>query len=383
MIRMPNAQHIELLQQGLSVWNAFRYNNSGFQPDLRSADLRGVSLRQYDLRGANLERAQLQDCDLCQSTLTEANLSGANLTGAGLNRAFLLATNAAGARFEQAMMRSTEMAGVILESAVLDRADLVHSRITQARCRAASFQDADLRGCTLDKTDLSDALLNGANLSNASVVQTRLSGANLDGARIYGISAWDVELTGTSQKDMIITRPEGPLISADNLEVAQFLYLILNNSKLRDVIDTITSKVVLILGRFTPDRKTILDAIRTEVRRRDYVPVLFDFDAPTHRDTHETITTIARMARFVIADITDPKSIPQELVSVVEQLPSVPVQPILCEGCEPWGMFDHVKRYPWVLDLYRYRDLDDLLSSLAAKVIRPAELRRDISLPRT
>ena len=39
-------------------------------------------------------------------------------------------------------------------------------------------------------------------------------------------------------------------------------YLLLNNEEIRHVIDTITSKVVLILGRFMPERKAILDAIR-------------------------------------------------------------------------------------------------------------------------
>jgi hypothetical protein len=70
-------------------------------------------------------------------------------------------------------------------------------------------------------------------------------------------------------------------ITLDELEVAQFIYLLLNNKRLRKVIDTITSKVVLILGRFTPERKAILDALREELRRRDYLPVLFDFENPT------------------------------------------------------------------------------------------------------
>src|SRR4029077_11573047 len=103
------------------------------------------------------------------------------------------------------------------------------------------------------------------------------------------------------------------------------IYLLLNNQKIRQVIDTITSKVVLILGRFTEERKRVLDAIREELRKHDYIPVLFDFDKPATKDLHETITTLARMSRFVIADITDAKSIPQELVSIVEQLPSLPV----------------------------------------------------------
>src|SRR5829696_4867502 len=32
------------------------------------------------------------------------------------------------------------------------------------------------------------------------------------------------------------------------------------------------------LGRFTEDRKTVLDAIRDELRNRGYLPILFDFE---------------------------------------------------------------------------------------------------------
>ena len=101
-----------------------------------------------------------------------------------------------------------------------------------------------------------------------------------------------------------------PEITVDNLEVAQFIYLLLHNDKIRDVIDTLTSKVVLILGRFG-ERKPVLDAIKEELRKRDYLPILFDFEGPKSRDLTETVSTLAHMARFVIADITDAKSIQQ------------------------------------------------------------------------
>src|SRR5205814_6179205 len=159
----------------------------------------------------------------------------------------------------------------------------------------------------------------------------------------------------------------------DNLEVAQFIYLLLNNKKIRDVIDTITSKVVFILGRFTPERKIILDAIREELRKRNYTPVLFDFDKPASRDITETISTLAHMARFVIADITDAKSIPQELMAIVPSLPSVPVQPLILESQREYGMFEHFTRFPWVLPAYRYTDEASLILSLQENVIAPAE----------
>jgi len=93
------------------------------------------------------------------------------------------------------------------------------------------------------------------------------------------------------------------VIQVDNLEVAQFIYLLLNNERIRNVIDTITSKAVLILGRFTLERKAVLDAIREELRKHDYLPVLFDFEKPSNQDITKTVRTLAHTARFIIADM--------------------------------------------------------------------------------
>lgn len=79
--------------------------------------------------------------------------------------------------------------------------------------------------------------------------------ANLTGARVYGASAWNLQTAGAVQNDLRITPIEEPEITVDDLAMAQFIYLLLNNANVCGVIDTITSKVVLILGRFTESRK--------------------------------------------------------------------------------------------------------------------------------
>ena len=166
-----------------------------------------------------------------------------------------------------------------------------------------------------------------------------------------------------------------PRLQLDNLEVAQFIYLLLNNQKIRHVIDTITSKVVLILGRFTPERKAILDAIRDELRKRDYLPVLFDFEKPSSRDITETVSTLAHMAKFVIADITDAKSIPQELMAIVPTLPSVPVQPLLVGVTAGVRHVRALQAISVGSGAVLVRRSGALLAAITDKVIGPAETK--------
>jgi hypothetical protein len=86
------------------------------------------------------------------------------------------------------------------------------------------------------------------------LVQTDLKDTILTDCRIYGISAWGMLTEGTKQQGLIITPREEPAITVDDLEVAQFVYLLLHNEKIRRVIDTVGKKGVLLLGRFTEDR---------------------------------------------------------------------------------------------------------------------------------
>ena len=335
---MANQKHLHILKQGVKIWNQWREVHPDIRPDLIEAKLTRV-----DLCHANLSEANLGYADLIEANLIETNLSGANLGYAELIEANLIETNLSGAN----------LSGANLSGANLSRANLGHAELIEA--------------------NLGRANLSGAYLRKAVLVETNLTGAILTQCSIYGISAWNVKLEGATQHDLVITTLGEPTITVDNLEVAQFIYLLLNNKKIREVIDTITSKAVLILGRFTPERKAVLDALRDELRTHGYLPILFDFDKPASRDITETISTLAHLARFVIADITDAKSIPQELIFIVPNLPSVPVQTLILNSQHEYGMFEHFKRYPWVLPVYRYSDQASLLLSLKENIIKPAE----------
>jgi hypothetical protein len=320
---MANPEHLTFIEQGTDAWNAWRERDPTVRPDLRGADLRQADLREAALR--------------------EAALSGANLAGAHLS-------------------------GVDLS-----RADLSGANLTLADLRSADLRNADLRNADLTRANLSGADLSGADLSGAILTRTNCTKVNLTGCHIYGIAVWDVELQGAEQNSLVITDHSQPTITVDHLEVAQFIYLLLHHAKIREVIDTVAKKAVLLLGRFTPERTTILNAVREQLRQRGYLPIVLDFEKPTSQDLTETVTTLAHLSRFIIVDLTDPSSEPFELATIVQQC-RVPFQPILDQGLAEFAIFaDLRRRYHWVLPTYRYQNLKELLSTMHTRVIEPAE----------
>jgi hypothetical protein len=68
-----------------------------------------------------------------------------------------------------------------------------------------------------------------------------------------------------------------------------------------------------------------------------------------------------------------PKSVPQELMALIPNLPSVAFLPIIQQDQSEYGMFEHFKKYPWVLEIYRYSDHDQIMKELPSKIIRVAE----------
>lgn len=358
---MADREQLAILRQGVDAWNRWRNENPGEKVDLQIA-----YLEEAHLKGANLWHANLQGTNLERADLGEANLVGA----------YLFNTDFFGAKLDRAKLGSANLNYANLNWADLRGADLYMADLRDADLYMADLSEANLRWANLTKADLRGAKLIGADLNSATLIETALDRADLTGCKIYGVSAWGLKLDdATKQRDLVITPPGESVITIDDLEVAQFVYFLLYNSNLRRIIDTMTSKVVLILGRFASDRKPTLDAIKDELRKRGYVPVIFDFEKSAKRTTEETITLIARLARFVIADITDPKSIIQEISCIVKELPSVPIKPILLAGDQhkPWGMYDHIQDYPWLLEIHRYKDTAELITSFEEGVLGPIE----------
>lgn len=322
--------------------------------------------REVDLRGI----------DLTYAFLGKADLQGADLTGAVLNGARLKRAHFDGATLDAADLSEALLLGTTFEEASLKNATLKNVDGADATFRGANLVGADLSGSNLAGVDFSGADLTGANLSdtdlaNSVFVGTNVTDAIFDRATVYGLSAWDLAGEPASSQSLRITR-EAPAITVENLKVAQFVYMMYRNPEIREVLDTVTRKVVLILGRFTEERKAVLDSLRTALRDFDLVPVVFDFEKPADRNLTETVTVLAKMARFVVADLTDPKSVPHELKAIAPSV-AVPIRLIIQADEEPYSMVGDLYDHYWVLPPFRYDSREHLLASLETDVIQPSE----------
>lgn len=321
---MATQKHLQRLGEGKAEWNRWR-KESTTRPNLSGADLIGRNLAGFDLRGADLRR----------SLLVEAQMRGAALDGADLSHAV--------ARF-----------------AMLSRARLV----------GATLKGTDLRGASLRRADLTDANLEGAILRFTSMVEAVVRGASFHAAEVYGIGAWNLVGEPANQASMVIREHSKAVATTiDDLDTAQFIHLIRDNARIADIIDSTSRRTVLLLGRFSPPHKAVLDMLRDELLQRNWVPVLFDFNRPDSRDLTETVASLAHMACFVVANVTGARSIPQELSFIIPYLPSVPVLPILREGAREYAMFEHFQRYPWVLPTLHFRDMEHLREMLDHRIL--------------
>jgi hypothetical protein len=339
-----NRDHLVRLiafHEAAATWNNWRRRH-GIVPDLRGANLADLDLRHVDLTGARL--------------------AGAELSGAAIR------------------------------TGQLRRADLRGCHCRHTDFSYADLAGADLRGAVLKETLMTNVSLAGADLRRAWLIgtflnQANLSGADLRGAIVWGVSAWDVRRNGeTRQQRLLVVPGLDPIdyderavlrggwgVRVDDLEVAHFISMLIENPKIGRVINAAAKRVVLLLGRFAGAEAGVLPVLRDALEQHGYVPVVFDFEEPDDRDTIETVAILAGLSSFVIANLSRPRSTPLEAHLIIPTI-AVPFVPIVREGEEPFSMFTALQRkYPWVLPTVRYRDERSLLRKLRRSIIVPAE----------
>lgn len=214
---MANPEHLEILKQGVEVWNQWRVEHDIWEdrsidnvpdPDPNVPDLSGVDFHHIfsgifppgaDLSYANLSGANLHDVLIIAVDFQGANLSHANLSGTMNNYAHLRGANLTDADLSNTSLSSADLRGANLNGANLSNADLFGADLSNANLSRANFNHARVGSNTFENVDLSVAksleTVEHDGPSEISISTIYRSQGNIPGAFLKGVGVDDTLIT--------------------------------------------------------------------------------------------------------------------------------------------------------------------------------------------
>lgn len=148
---MANEEQLEILKQGVHIWNKWRHKNPTAQINLREGKLNNLDLRQVDLTKADLTECTLTNTSLAAAELGEAILAGAYLSGTNFTLANLTGAN--------------------LTGAILSVVNLSHTNLTLTNFARAQITQTNLSNARLIKTNLANTKLGSVIFSDNDLSQ--------------------------------------------------------------------------------------------------------------------------------------------------------------------------------------------------------------------
>ena len=244
--------------------------------------------------------------------------------------------------------------GISIHNAFAEGLQLCNAVFEDAHFEEGDFSGANFSGATFRNTKFNKTILTGANFDDATFVNCNLNRVNLVGASfkvreitetvIYGIAAWDLQTSDDMKQSKLVIEKTYALYSdliqqgkvpmmVDDIELAQFVYYLSNHKKMRDAINILNDRGVLLLGRFQDGGLERLYCMREWFQRKGYMAMIFDFARPDNLSLTETVVTMAGLSKFVIVDLSG-TSVPAELQAIFSQIK----KPVLAFG-DPYALF--------------------------------------------
>ena len=336
---MTQGDPSQILMQGANIWNAWRERNPG--------PVHFAKPHWYDSPGPG---------GLQVKGMNHVNFSGMNMSGVSIYNAFAEGLNLRDSVFEDTHFEEGDFSG------------------------------ANFDGATFHNTKFNKTILTGAHFDGATFVNCNLNRVNLVGASfhvkeitetvVYGIAAWDLQTSDDMKQSKLVIERTYDLYSdliqqgkvpmmVDDIELAQFVYYLSSHKKMRDALNILNDRGVLLLGRFKDGGLERLYTMREWFQGKGYMPMIFDFARPDNLSLTETVVTMAGLSKFVVVDLSG-SSVPAELQAILSQSK----KPVLAFG-HPYALFPDLADQTSVVTIEG--DESKLLGSLEDKL---SELER-------
>lgn len=257
------------------------------------------------------------------------------------------------------------------------RSSLEECKFQEAEFRNTNFTDTDISKSDFSSCTFINCKFNKVNFYKTSLINAVFNDCEIKDCEVFGANVWNITTTRTEQKDLRIPFGIGKRgearkekITIDDLELANIVFLLSANENFTRLLSEFHSRFVLILGRFGENMPR-LEAIKKRLREYDYSPIVFDFQSPNALDLIEVIVFLALVSKFIIADLSEPKSVPAELQSILSNI-MIPVVPILHKDSSVYGTYSYTNRYSWILPVLVFENITDLTNRFNKAIIKPA-----------
>lgn len=319
--------------------------------DCSNSKFINVNFESCNFDHAIFQGARFLDVSFHGCQITKCNLDRSNIVRCKFNR-----SNCAISSFVSSMVQNTSFN---------------NSNLSRCNFKSGEIQNSSLTGANLSNTSIIDMKLQDIDLSFARLINTKIYDSELISCRVFGSSAWKCDIINSKQENIVITPKDDFEVCVDSIESAQAIYMFLANSKIRNFIDSSSKTLCLILGRFTEKRISVLKTIKKQINESGNIAILFDFAKPSSRNFTETVTLLAHLSKIIIADISDPRSIPHELQTIVPRLPSVRVLLIQEKASGTYAMVEDLSCYSWVEKIFHYDTIEELSEYIKSKIADP------------
>ncbi|MGQ0801356.1 MAG: pentapeptide repeat-containing protein [Pseudomarimonas sp.] len=343
-------------------------------------------IEHQDVQGIDLSDRFFLDSVIRFSTFTRCSMRHSSFATSRVEHCRFRGCDLSHARFDQASIISSstfddegEMSGV-LRDARFDGTKLAQVDFGPIFAERADFNRANLNEVTFRGTKLARARFIGSRLTRvnflgtslkeAVFVRNSLTNCKLDEVLVTGVAAWNNKYDEASSDQQRCIIDDHLPLRIRNIETAQLIDQVCDG-KFANAVNEMTGCAVLLLGRFDKAGRERLDVLRRGLEEQGYLPLIFEFVPPTDRTVTETVVLLAHMVKFIVADLSDPRSVGHELRSIIPTL-GVPVVPVISANQDAYSMFGDYWRYDWVLDIVRYGSTQELADILLSRIISPA-----------
>lgn len=253
------------------------------------------------------------------------------------------------------------------------RVDFFDTDISRCRFTGCGFSDSKIIESNLNNSVFNDCTFSEIDFYGSSFINAHFLGGVLSDCSVYGVNVWNITMEDVKQSGFIVKHDlaKDVVTEVNDIELASLVNYLADNRKFSSMYDG--SNFVLILGNFGPEHKENLEHLKTKLSNfRNYVPILCDWSVGDARNLLELIVLLAGFSRFIVVDLSGPRSVPAELQAILTSM-LIPVIPLICKNEDAYSAYSYISRFQWVEDLVRYENFGEILDNLETIIVNRAE----------